>query len=97
MHHSRMSVKPKKNELIEFIAREFGDDVAITVWKEFQGEQPYIPMFPKHEDPKQLYIAKHFGKKTTREIAKDLGLSVRQVQKRLNKPIRPKQINLFNS
>ncbi len=90
-----MPAKPQENEFLSTVAKLFGEDVAIGIWKEFQGEQPYIPMFPKKEDPKQAYILEHYGKKPDRQIAKDLGISRRALQKRLNKPVKPKQITLF--
>lgn len=91
-----MPAKAQNNELIEFIARHLGIDAAILVWKEFQREQPYIPKFPRTEDPKQALILQGLkdGKKL-RHIAKDLDIGVRAVQLRLNKPVKPKQISLF--
>lgn len=91
-----MPAKAKPNELIQFIARHIGEDAAILVWKEFEREQPYIPRFPRREDPKQALILQGLkeGKKI-RQIAKDLDIGVRAVQQRLNKPVRPKQIDLF--
>ncbi len=88
---------PRKQtpEIVTFIAKIAGEDIAVAVWKEFQGEQPYIPRFPRREDAKQNYIADNFGKKDLRQIAKDLDITVRQVQKRLNLPRKPTQISLF--
>jgi hypothetical protein len=86
---------PKQNEIVTFIATHYGEDAALAVWKEFEGCQLYIPRFPRRTDPKQIYIAEHYGKKDLRQIAKDLDISVRQVQKRLNCPLKPKQISLF--
>jgi DNA-binding NarL/FixJ family response regulator len=87
--------KAKTSELIQFIA-ERNMDLAIEVWKEFQREQPYIPRFPRTEDPTQAFILQGLKEgKSIRRIAKDLDIGVRAVQLRLNKPVKPKQIDLF--
>jgi len=93
-----MAAQPRPNELIEYIAREFGHDVAIKVWQEFQGEQPYIPKFPAREDPIQLHIMQGLQEgKPNRVIAKELNLTVRSIQSRLNKPLNVQQTCLFSA
>ncbi len=86
---------PTQNEIIRFIAEHVGEDTAIAVWKEFEGTQLYIPRFPRRFDPKQDYILQHFNGSNHRDIAKKLDITVRQLQKRLNKPSKPTQFSLF--
>ena len=86
---------PKQNEIVSFIANIAGEDTAVAVWKEFQGCQIYIPRCPKNTDPKQEYIVANFDGSNHRKIAKELDISVRQLQKRLNRPRKPAQYSLF--
>jgi DNA-binding NarL/FixJ family response regulator len=82
------------NELISFIAKHAGEQVAHLVWKEFEKSQPYIPSYPK-ADKKQAYILSALERgENVRSIARQLNLSDRQIYSRLNQPLR-KQISLF--
>jgi len=86
---------PKQNEIIKFIAEHVGEEAALAVWKEFEGTQLYIPRVPRRFDPKQDYILNHFDGTNHRDIAKKLDITVRQLQKRLNRPAKTAQISLF--
>ncbi len=83
------------NDLLNYIATEFGVEAAASIQETFGGESFYIPK-QIVKDEKQAYIEKHFGKKSTREIARATGLSVRQVQRRLNWRISKNQQQLFS-
>lgn len=82
------------NDLLNYIATEFGVEAAASIQETFGGESFYIPKRIV-KDEKQAYIEKHFGKKSTREIARATGLSVRQVQRRLNWRVSKSQQQLF--
>jgi len=72
--------------LLELIAGKFGKDVAQFIQSEFGGSQPYIPLC---RQDKTEYVLSNHGKKPIRVIAKELGITVRQVQNILNKSVTP--------
>jgi hypothetical protein len=80
------------NELLDFLAAEFGDQVAKAVQTNFGGQDIYIRIKP---DEKQAYITEWYGKKTIRELSRDLGCSMRTIRHRLNMPISKGQQQLF--
>jgi Mor family transcriptional regulator len=82
------------NELISFIAKHAGEQVAHLVWKEFGGSQTYISRYPK-TDTKQAFILSALERgDNVRSIARQLNLTDRQIYSRINQPLR-KQISLF--
>jgi len=83
-----------KNELIGFLYKKFGEDVAKCVWKEFGGSQIYIPLM-REKGAREEYVLKHQGNKTPRQIASELNITVRTVQNIMNRRIKPSQVQLF--
>jgi hypothetical protein len=72
--------------LLKFLNDTYGQHVAEAVRKEFGGDGYYIGKKPPTEDPVQAFIEDNYGLLTTREIAKQTGLTTRAIQRRLNKP-----------
>ena len=83
---------PYNNELLDFLASEFGDHIAKTVQENFGGQDIYIRIKP---DTKQAYITEWYGKKSIRELSRDLGCSMRTIRHRLNMPAIKGQQTLF--
>ncbi len=80
------------NELLDYLAAEFGDPVAKSVQANFGGQDIYIRIKP---DEKQAYITQWYGKKTIRELSRELGCSMRTIRHRLNMPAIKGQQTLF--
>lgn len=85
----------ENNDLLNFIAENHGIDAAVAIQEAFGGEAFYIPK--KQSDDKQDYIRRNIAHKSLRQIARDTGLSVRQVQRRVNWPMSKGQQRLFNN
>ena len=80
------------NELLDFLAAEYGDNVAKAVQENFGGQDIYIRIKP---DDKQAYITEWYGKKSIRELSRELGCSMRTIRHRLTLPISKGQQSLF--
>lgn len=80
------------NELLDYLAQEYGDHIAKAVQENFGGQDIYIRIKP---DEKQAYITEWYGKKTIRQLSRDLGCSMRTIRHRINQPISKGQGSLF--
>lgn len=81
------------NDLLNYIADEFSPEAAQAIQENFGGESFYIPK-RKAEDEIQTHILTNPGK-SARQLARETGLTVRQVQRRLNWRVNKNQQNLF--
>jgi hypothetical protein len=80
------------NELLDYLADRYGDDVARDIQNNFGGQDIYIRVKP---DSWQSYIQEHFGKKSVRQLSRETGLSMRTIRNRVNRPISKSQQQLF--
>lgn len=81
------------NDLLNYIAAEHGPDAALAVQEAFGGESFYIPK-KRAEDEIQTHILTN-PRKSARQLARETGLTVRQIQRRLNWRVSKNQQNLF--
>lgn len=78
---------PTYNTPVDWVIAKLGEAAAQEFCSLFGGDNPYIPIKPRKSiDEKQVFIEANFGAMDTRQLARELGLTRRAVQIRLNRP-----------
>ncbi len=84
----------ENNDLLNYIADEHGPEAAAAIQEAFGGESFYIPK-KRAQDEIQTHILNH-PEKSVRQLARETGLTVRQIQRRMNWPVSKNQQQLFS-
>ena len=88
------TVRYENNDLLNYIADEYGPDAAATIQENFGGESFYIPKKRAQDDIQNHILAN--PQKSARQLARETGLTVRQIQRRLNWRVSKSQQQLFD-
>ena len=72
--------KDKYSQIYKELAELIGDNATVKIWKNYQGLNISFPKKLFSNEYVRKYISENVGKKSMREIAKEVGLSERRIR-----------------
>ncbi len=72
--------KDKYSQIYKELAELIGDNATVKIWKNYQGLNISFPKKLYSNEYVRKFISENIGKKSIREIAKEVGLSERRVR-----------------